>query len=95
MPARDPAESRLEAEARYHRERLALYRARVFSAKPTSPNRLRELERTSRAADARLRAARGPQSIAEQVRETIARNDAARTRRLHAVHPERLPPGGE
>jgi hypothetical protein len=58
MPTRDPAESRLEAEARYHRDRLALYRARVFSSKPTSPTRLRELERTSRAADARLQAAK-------------------------------------
>lgn len=58
MPARDPAEGRLEAEARYHRDRLALYRARVVSSKPTSPSRLRELERTSRTADARLRGAR-------------------------------------
>jgi hypothetical protein len=45
----------LEAEASYHRDRLALYRARVFSAKPTSAERLRELERISTAADARLR----------------------------------------
>jgi hypothetical protein len=58
MPPRDPADIRLEAEARYRRERLALYRARVFSSKPTSSVRLRELERTSRAADARLRASR-------------------------------------
>jgi hypothetical protein len=58
MPARDPADSRLEAEARYHRDRLALYRARVYNSKATSLGRLRELERTSRAADARLRAAR-------------------------------------
>jgi hypothetical protein len=58
MPARDPAENRLEAEARYHRDRLALYRARTFSSKLTSPGRLREMERTSRAADARLRAAK-------------------------------------
>jgi hypothetical protein len=59
MPARDPAEGRLEAEARYHRDRLVLYRARVYNSRPTSLSRLRELERTSRAADARLRAARG------------------------------------
>jgi hypothetical protein len=57
MTARNPAEWRLEAEARYHRDKLALYRARIVSSKPTSPYRLRELERTSRAADARLRAA--------------------------------------
>jgi hypothetical protein len=59
MSPRDPADSRLAAEARYHRDRLALYRARIVSSKPTSPSRLRELEQTSRAADARLRAARG------------------------------------
>ena len=48
----------LEAEARYHRDRLALYRARVLSAKPTSSGRLQELERTAAGADARLRYAR-------------------------------------
>jgi hypothetical protein len=53
LPAPDlPA---LEAEARYHRDRLALYRARVLSARPTSAARLRELQRISTAADARLR----------------------------------------
>jgi hypothetical protein len=58
LPAPDLQE--LEAEARYHRDRLALYRARVLSAKPTSAGRLRELQRISAAADARLRhAARG------------------------------------
>ncbi len=36
-----------EAEARYHAERLALYKARVLSGKPTSPGRLRELERNA------------------------------------------------
>jgi hypothetical protein len=48
----------LEAEARYHRDRLALYRARVYANKPTSATRLRELERTAAAADARLAHAR-------------------------------------
>ncbi len=45
---------RLEAEASYHRDRLALYHARVITARPSSPARLRELQRTSEAADARL-----------------------------------------
>jgi hypothetical protein len=45
----------LEAQARYHRDRLALYRARVLSARPASAARLRELQRISTAADARLR----------------------------------------
>ena len=48
-----------EAEARYHRDRLALYRARVHSGKPTSLTRLRELERTAARADARARHVRG------------------------------------
>jgi hypothetical protein len=49
----------LDAEVRYHRDRLALYRARVYAGKPTSPVRLRELERTAAAADARLAHAHG------------------------------------
>ena len=49
---------RLQAEAQYHRDRLALYRARLHSTRPTSPQRLRELERTSAAADERLQAAK-------------------------------------
>ena len=47
-----------EAEARYHRDRLALYRARTLSGKATSASRLRELTRTSANADERLAAAR-------------------------------------
>jgi hypothetical protein len=49
----------LEAEARHHRDRLALYRARVYANKPTSVTRLRELERTAAGADSRLAHARG------------------------------------
>jgi hypothetical protein len=49
---------RLEAEARYHRDRLALYHARVITARPSSPGRLRELQRASSAADERLAFAR-------------------------------------
>jgi hypothetical protein len=48
----------LEAEARHHRARLDLYRARVYALKPTSLTRLRELERTAASADARLAHAR-------------------------------------
>jgi hypothetical protein len=47
----------LRAEARYGRERLALYRARAYGPRMTSERRLRELERTSVLADARLRRA--------------------------------------
>jgi hypothetical protein len=52
----------LAAEARYHSERLALYRARAYASKPTSRERLRELERTAEAAQDRLRHARARQS---------------------------------
>jgi hypothetical protein len=48
----------LEAEARHHRDRLALYRAKVLSGRLTDPSRLRELERISAGADARLQHAR-------------------------------------
>ena len=45
----------LRAEARYHRERYELYRAKVYGPRPTSMARLRELERAHRGAEARLR----------------------------------------
>jgi hypothetical protein len=57
-PAPQPDLEHLEAEARYHRDRLRLYRQRTVSSKPTSPTRLRELERVADAADERLRSAR-------------------------------------
>ena len=57
-PAPQPDLEHLEAEARYHRDRLRLYRPRTVSAKPTSPTRLRELEQVAAAADERLRSAR-------------------------------------
>ena len=48
----------LEAEARYHRERHALYRAKTYGPRPTSPARLRTLRLASEAAQRRLRQAR-------------------------------------
>ena len=47
----------LRAEARHARERLDLYRAKVYGPRATSLTRLRELERVSEAAQERLRAA--------------------------------------
>ena len=47
----------LRATARYHRERLALYRARAYGGSLTSATRLRELERASEFAALRLRRA--------------------------------------
>jgi hypothetical protein len=57
-PGARPDRARLEAEARCHRDRLALYRARIYASKPTSSNRLRELERAAVCADERFRRAR-------------------------------------
>ena len=48
----------LEVEARFHGERLALYRARRYGSRPTSEARFRELTRASRRADEHLRRAR-------------------------------------
>jgi hypothetical protein len=47
----------LSVEARYHRERRDLYRAKMHGPRPTSPVRLRELERASAVSDSRLRRA--------------------------------------
>jgi hypothetical protein len=48
----------LRAQARYHRERLDLYRAKMYGLRrPTTMTRLRELERIDQAAEARLREA--------------------------------------
>jgi hypothetical protein len=48
----------LEAEARFHRERLAVYRARRYGSRLTSEARFRELERAARLANGRLLHAR-------------------------------------
>ena len=53
-----PKLSLLEAEARFHRERLAVYRARRYSGRPTSETRFRELVRASDVANGRLLLAR-------------------------------------
>jgi uncharacterized coiled-coil DUF342 family protein len=47
----------LRAEARYHRERRDLYRAKMHGPRPTSSARLRELERACAFSELRLRRA--------------------------------------
>lgn len=71
----------LEVQARFARQRYDLYKARAYSDRPTSPGRLRELERErDRARDA-LRFAKAQ-----------ARRDApAENRREAPAPPERLP----
>ena len=49
--------ARLRMDARYHRERRDLYRAKAYGERPSSSVRLRELERASELAEERLRAA--------------------------------------
>jgi hypothetical protein len=48
---------RLRDEARYRRERLDLYRARLYGGRATNQGKLRELQRVSDGATARLRRA--------------------------------------
>ena len=57
----------LREEARYRRERLELYRARMYGGRARSDSRLREYERSSEGASARLRRAeaRLPSTSAE------------------------------
>jgi hypothetical protein len=47
----------LRAKARFARERYQLYKAKAYGPRPTSPVRLRELQRAHEQTDARLRAA--------------------------------------
>jgi hypothetical protein len=56
---REPTLDQLRAEARYHRDRLALYRARALTGQPTRETRLRELERAADGAQGRLDRALG------------------------------------
>jgi hypothetical protein len=47
----------LREEARYRRERLELYRARMYGGRARNESRLREYERSSEGASARVRRA--------------------------------------
>jgi hypothetical protein len=54
----------LRAQARHARERYQLYKARSFGQRPTSEERLRELQRASQQAEERLRFAEAEQQRA-------------------------------
>ena len=58
----------LRQEARYHRERLELYRAKTYGGKPSSDVRLRELQRAADGAAARL-------ERAEEAERAVAPDD--------------------
>jgi hypothetical protein len=47
----------LRAQAAYARQRRDLYRAKTYGPRPTSPERMRELERDADQAEERLKAA--------------------------------------
>ena len=49
-----PSTEELLAEARYHRHRYDLYKAKMYGSRPTRLARLRELERTVQGDEARL-----------------------------------------
>jgi hypothetical protein len=53
----EPSIEDLLAEARYHRHRYDLYKAKMYGSRPTRMTRLRELERAMHGAEARLRRA--------------------------------------
>ena len=63
--------ARLRMDARYHRERRDLYRAKVHGPRATSPERLHELERTYERAADRLSAAEASAKAAEAARSQI------------------------
>jgi hypothetical protein len=56
----------MDVEARYHRERYDLYKAKTHSSRATSATRLQELERRCLGADSRLRAAERENALARQ-----------------------------
>ena len=64
-----PVVARLRADARYASERRALYRAKTYGPRPTSPVRLRELEREYEQAAERLQRAELKQAADTPTRE--------------------------
>jgi hypothetical protein len=54
----DEDRTRLQAEARYARDRFRLYRAGAYAGRPTNPARMRDLERERDQAEARLQRAK-------------------------------------
>jgi GAF domain-containing protein len=59
----------LRAQARHARERYQLYKARTFGQRPTSEERLRELQRASQQAEERLRFAEAEEQRARSASE--------------------------
>jgi hypothetical protein len=68
--------ARLRMDARYHRERRDLYRAKVYGPRATSPERLRELERTYDRAAERLDAVKREVAQHEATKRETAEREA-------------------
>jgi hypothetical protein len=65
----------LQAQAQHARQRYDLYKARVYGQRPTSPARMRELQRAYEQAAERLRAAQ-----AEERRARIGADEPLKPR---------------
>jgi hypothetical protein len=59
----------LRAQAQYARERYQLYKARAYGQRPTSPERLRELQCAHEQAQARFRFAEAEEQRARKTAE--------------------------
>jgi hypothetical protein len=59
----------LRAKAQYARERYQLYKAKAYGQRPTSPERLRELQQAYEQAEARLRFAQAEEQRAASAGE--------------------------
>jgi hypothetical protein len=59
----------LRAQAHYARERYQLYKAKAYGQRPTSPERLRELQHAYEQAEARLRFAEAEEQRAGKAGE--------------------------
>jgi hypothetical protein len=57
----------LRAQAQYARERYQLYKAKAYGQRPTSPARLRQLQRACEQVEARLRFAEAEEQRAHDV----------------------------
>jgi hypothetical protein len=65
----DPVLEQLTADARYHRQRYDLYRAKLYGLRATSQTRLRELHRACEAAETRLAAAKATRELGSTDRQ--------------------------
>ena len=62
----------LEAEARYHRQRFVLYRARLYAGRALSVSRLEEFQHTAAHAAERLERARARARQADRLNDQPA-----------------------